>query len=80
MLAAQVPPSGVVHKNVGSDQGMFLITEVLDVWEGYDSDVHCPGSYVAWNLGLVEREKGEEEVKSTRKKKVWVVSSMLRIS
>ena len=47
LLATQVPHSGVVHnKEVGCDQGKFLITEVLDVWEGYGSDVYCPGSYI----------------------------------
>ena len=46
---------GCVHnRELGSNQGKFSITEVLEMWEELDGGVHCPGSYVMWNLSFVE--------------------------
>ena len=46
---------GCVHnRELGSNQGKFSITEVLEMWEEFDGGVHCPGSYVMWNLSFVE--------------------------
>ena len=44
------PPGSVADcKTLTENQDKFLITEVLDMWESFDADLHHPGAYVVWD-------------------------------
>ena len=61
-------PGAVVHmKKMSDNMAKFQITLVLNEWEGYDEDIHLPGSYVAWDidhsesLNCMSTEKGQND-------------------
>ena len=47
------PPRSLVHNNVLKEtERKFLIITLLDTdrWDVFDEDLHCEGSYIAWNI------------------------------
>ena len=68
------PGALVYNKELLDSEGKFQIDEVLDDdWEGFDEDLHCEGSFLAWEMDqtlLQEEEKtdGASKKQLTKKK------------
>ena len=65
-------PGTLLHnwtmKSNQSFSSKFLIKQVLDMWDGFDSDLHSPGSYIIWNWDQ-SVEKIDVEKKRKKEKK-----------
>ena len=71
------PGDRVHNRELLESQRKFQIEEVLVTdWEGFNEDVHCAGSFVAWELEDTVKCK-ENEVKKKQKFELRIVDSQV---
>ena len=66
------PGEVVHHKPLEASQRKFQITHLLEhakKWSGYDEDIHCVGTFIAWELESTKvKVKGKGKEKKKKKK------------
>ena len=71
-------PGALMHnKELLDSEGKFQIDEVLDDdWEGFDEDLHCEGSFLAWEM---DQNLLQKEGKTDGASKKWLTKKKFEL-